>query len=70
MKLMFLVKGFSGILLITYIIILLCSNAIILAEKYKNMYLTLNSKSNLNSRERMNKMLIKFKNEISNNIYN
>lgn len=69
MKSKFLEKGFSGIILVTYIIILLCSIAIILAEKYKNMYLTVNSKSYLNSREKMNKMLIKFKNEISKNIF-
>ena len=34
--------------------------------KYKTMILTVNSKSYLNSREKMNKMLEKYKIEISN----
>ena len=66
MKSNFFEKGFSGNFLLMYIIIIMCSFTIIKTVKYKTMILTVNSKSYLNSREKMNKMLEKYKIEISN----
>lgn len=66
MKSKFFQNGISRILLLSYLIIMLSSWSIVQAVKYKTMILTVNSKSYLNSREKMNKILEKYKNEISN----
>jgi len=66
MKSKFFQNGISRILLLSYLIIMLSSCSIVQAVKYKTMILTVNSKSYLNSREKMNKILEKYKNEISN----
>ncbi len=65
MKSKFLENRFSGRFLLTFVILVLCSCSIINALKYKTMILSVNTKSYLTSREKMNKMLEKYKNEIS-----
>lgn len=56
----------SEIFLSAFVIITLCLCTIINAVKYKTMILSVNSKTDLNSREKTNKMLEKYKLEISN----
>lgn len=65
MKSKFFENGSSGMFLFPFIIFVLCSCSIINAVKYKSMFLAVNSKTYLNTREKMNKMLEKYKNEIS-----
>lgn len=69
MKSYFLRKNEFGNFFILYIIIALCSIAFVQNTQYKTMILSINSKNNFNSKEKINKILNNFKLEISKKQY-
>lgn len=58
-------KYYSSDFVLTYLIVIICSCSVAQSLKYKSMSLSVNSKSYLNTIEKTNEMLEKYKSEIS-----